>query len=693
MGRRKTAFSLLLWAALIGLVIWAWARFGISNLTAVLTVVSGLVGLLPILKVGPLRWSVPGRSSSPKEIDEAAKALAIEVRKQWDEEARRRRLQESRQMPVRWEVEDRSAGRDTLPPTGQLPRLVDEFAIDPRPMVVIGEPGSGKTGLCVILTLDLLTEASPYRVPVLLQISSWDPAENLDEWLVQRLVDDYPFLGNESRYGGTAARELVAQRRVLPILDGLDEMPAELRPAALKAIEDDWSTRPFVLTCRTEEFRAANARNQLVGVLVIRLLPLEPQAAANYLLEAAPDASLEQWEPVLADVVERPAGSLAVPLTKPLMLFLARTAFAPEDASPRVLLDEQRFGNEIEVEEYLLDSFIPAVFRTRPPRHVPSPTRPSVQWDPAVAERALTFLATFLHARGTRDLAWWQLGRAVPSAVSTAVRVTIGTLGCGLLAWILFGLFGRPMLGLVFGLVVGFVAALPLSSVQETKPRRFVPRILRRSELTPQFLIRDIGFGLVGAVVGGLIVGLIFNLAYGIVMGLFFGLIFGLVRRFTEPTEPKEPVSPVNVLYSDRSTVLYALLLGGFAGALVGGFLGGVIGAQDQGLIFELTPVQQGMLGGAVGLLVGAGGLGMMVHATSAWGQFVMARIWLAYKGYAPLRLVTFLRDAHKLGVLRQVGPMYQFRHALLQERLVERAGQGAPAVGAAAGRLNGVGS
>jgi hypothetical protein len=275
--------------------------------------------------------------------------------------------------------------------------------------------------------------------------------------------------------------------------------------------------------------------------------------------------------------------------------------------------------------------------------------------------------------------------------VATAVRVTLGTLGCGVLGWLLFGLFGRPMLGIAFGVAVGFLAALPLSSVQEVKPRRFVPRILRRAELAPQFLIRDIGFAVVGGLVGGLIVGLIFDLVYGIVIGLFFGLIFGLVRRFTEPTEPKEPVSPVNVLSSDRSTVLYALLLGGFAGALVGAFLGGVIGAQDRGLIFELTPVQQGLLGGAVGMLVGAGGLGMMVHATSAWGQFLMARIWLAYKGRTPLRLVTFLRDAHKLGVLRQVGPMYQFRHVLLQERLVERAGQGAPAV--AAERLNGVGS
>lgn len=37
-----------------------------------------------------------------------------------------------------------------------------------------------------------------------------------------------------------------------------------------------------------------------------------------------------------------------------------------------------------------------------------------------------------------------------------------------------------------------------------------------------------------------------------------------------------------------------------------------------------------------------------------------------------PLRLSAFLADAHRLGILRQVGPVYQFRHARLRERLAE---------------------
>jgi hypothetical protein len=690
MWKRKLLLPLLLWLGLVLLVVWAWAQFGPSNLTTILTIVSTLVALLPVLKVGPLKWSAPARPSDPDQVDKAVEILTVKVRQQWDEEARRRRLQEARQMPVRWEVEDRPARRDDLPAAGQLRRLVDEFAGAPRPMVVIGEPGSGKTGLCVILTLDLLEEASRSRVPVLFQVSSWNPAENLDDWLARRMLEDYDFLGNESVYGATVAQEIVAQRRVLPILDGLDEMPTELRPAALKAIDEDWSSsRPFVLTCRTDEFLAANERDLLVGVLVVRLQPLEPQAAANYLLGATPDVALEEWEPVLAEIVDRPAGTLARTLTKPLMLFLARTAYESGLRSPREMLDERRFGRAADLEEHLLDRFIPTVFETRPPRQVPNPTRVSRQWDPPAAERALTFLARHLRSMGTGDLAWWQLHRTVPKVVAHLVRVTLGAVICGLLAWLMFGLFGRPLLGIGFGLAVGGASALPLRAVQEKRPRRFVPRILRRSELAPEFLIRDVGFGVVGALVGGLVIGLLFGLGYGIAIGLLFGLVFGLARRFTEPTESKEPVSPANVLASDRSTVLYALLPGGVLGGVVGGFLGGVIGARSRGLIFDLTPVQQGALGAAVGFLLGAAGLGMLVHATSAWAQFIMARVWLAYRRHTPLRLMTFLQDAHKLGILRQVGPTYQFRHALLQERLAQRAiptqSRGRDAAGAAA--------
>jgi hypothetical protein len=37
-----------------------------------------------------------------------------------------------------------------------------------------------------------------------------------------------------------------------------------------------------------------------------------------------------------------------------------------------------------------------------------------------------------------------------------------------------------------------------------------------------------------------------------------------------------------------------------------------------------------------------------------------------------PLRLLTFLNDAHRLGIVHQSGPVYQFRHERLQDHLTQ---------------------
>jgi hypothetical protein len=67
-----------------------------------------------------------------------------------------------------------------------------------------------------------------------------------------------------------------------------------------------------------------------------------------------------------------------------------------------------------------------------------------------------------------------------------------------------------------------------------------------------------------------------------------------------------------------------------------------------------------------------------MVLPGRAWGAFVACRLLLAVRGQMPLRLMSFLGDAHQRGVLRQAGAVYQFRHARLQDRLVSD-GQRAP--------------
>ncbi|MEU2731490.1 hypothetical protein ABZ650_27580 [Streptomyces griseoviridis] len=78
--------------------------------------------------------------------------------------------------------------------------------------------------------------------------------------------------------------------------------------------------------------------------------------------------------------------------------------------------------------------------------------------------------------------------------------------------------------------------------------------------------------------------------------------------------------------------------------------------------------------------------LGTAALALSAWGRFVVARVWLAGTGRLPWRLMRFLEDAHRRGVLRRSGASFEFRHLRLQTHLAGRGWEGTGAGGGVGG-------
>lgn len=123
-------------------------------------------------------------------------------------------------------------------------------------------------------------------------------------------------------------------------------------------------------------------------------------------------------------------------------------------------------------------------------------------------------------------------------------------------------------------------------------------------------------------------------------------------------------------------------IAGGVAGASFGFFMArgvaaacyGVAGAVAGGQVFPAAtdPVAPFVVGGCFGL-----GIGLAVLVTRAWGNYFVHHLWLAATGRLPWRLMHFLDDAHRRGVLRQAGGVYQFRHARVQERLAAVTGDG----------------
>jgi hypothetical protein len=86
---------------------------------------------------------------------------------------------------------------------------------------------------------------------------------------------------------------------------------------------------------------------------------------------------------------------------------------------------------------------------------------------------------------------------------------------------------------------------------------------------------------------------------------------------------------------------------------------------QRYGLELWIADGLEGVLLGLVlGLLIG------LSMSGTCWPRFAMASLWLWVRRRLPLCLMGFLNDAYRLGLLRIVGPVYQFRHAALQDHL-----------------------
>ncbi|MGW0537759.1 NACHT domain-containing protein [Streptomyces sp. NPDC003032] len=212
-----------------------------------------------------------------EQLDRAADALARAVREQWQSEWRLRRLQDPESLPIHWAPAaawlsdlDDTIGRppedDARRPDlfGRLPEIVQLYELVPsRRLVVLGAPGSGKTVFAMCFTLDLLERrGTGDPVPVLFQASTWQPdRQSLREWLADDLIAAYPTLGTEGTSGSVPARDLVATGRILPVVDGLDEMPPPLRAKAVWRLNTELDAdSPLLLTCRSAVCTARSSR-------------------------------------------------------------------------------------------------------------------------------------------------------------------------------------------------------------------------------------------------------------------------------------------------------------------------------------------------------------------------------------------------------------------------------------------------
>ncbi|MFF8841659.1 NACHT domain-containing protein [Streptomyces sp. NPDC015127] len=626
-----------------------------------------------------LRTSPAARRRHERRLDRAAQILADTLRARFAHEEKLRMLAHPGPLAVRWTTDEalgdhwasiRGTDDDTpLDLRGDFASVADVHAAVPSGrLLVLGGPGAGKSVLALRFAHDrLLTAAPGDRVPVLLPLASWDPAtQDLPSWAAGRLILDHPWLAARTATGSPLATELWREGRLLPVLDGFDEIRADARPEALRRLRGCLPpSDPCFLTSRTEEYESAVAATDAVlpATAAVRLEPLTVDDVSGHLRRTtrrrvSGDGTTTKWDAVLARLRERPGTAqtraLSAVLSTPLMVFLARTAYSETARDPAELLDPARFPTRAALEDHLLDALIPSVCDY-----------------PEETTRRLAFLARRLDALGTQDLAWWRLGAAAPWALRTG-GVALGLATATFLMRHFFGGDGAGAGpgGLALWSAFALLSALVVVDVAwGARGYVPVPRRFHRPASPGRLLL------------GGLPVAGLALLAAWLLDAPLLVVPLVCAGALVLVLHPSVHVatadSPARLLRQDRRATLTSL---GLAGLIGGG--GRFLRAAALAVLplAALATWQADAGRGRVGAAewaVAAGGCAAAVAvcgmSLSASGAFAAARVWPWLTGQLPWDLLAFLDDAHRRGILRQSGAYYRFRHARLQERLMGR--------------------
>lgn len=422
-------------------------------------------------------------------------------------------------------------------------------------LVVLGEAGAGKTTLMIELLLILLkglktadnSQQPNDPIPVLVFMKDWKPPAGSEDgtplriWLAEQL---------SANYLGFPVETFLDKGQIMPILDGLDEMPDHLRVAAITQLNHERGLPSWIMTCRTEEYqdtvgRPGENRNLPDGAATVELQPLTHASIENHLTRRREE---NRWRKVLDALKHSPSSSVSEVLRSPLYASLALSIYSPEQRTEEKVPDPEEmagpgFQTPDSLRDHLLRDYVPSSYQGSAHGRVPT-------FSPASAERWLRFLASYLHEENTDSLRWWDLDGIAPRCL---MPLAVGLL-CGAGAAALVG--AKAYFGSTHG--IGFGAGL-LAASAVVLACMYVPRAWGRppgsrpAERSPLPIIG----GVAGAVAGAIVAGIAAkfgvgheSLAGGMPAGIGIGIGTGLSARRPES---------------------------GFAAALVGSFVSGII--------------------------------------------------------------------------------------------------------------------
>jgi DNA polymerase III delta prime subunit len=582
------------------------------------------------------------------------------------------------------------------PQDGSIPvgtTAFDVFEQADNSLLIMGEPGAGKTTMMLELARDLLDRAEhdgDQPIPVVFNLASWSKEDQtLSTWLANELRGIYkvnPDLG----------ATWVEGEEILPLLDGLDEVDRDHRERCVTAINefhDAHGLLPLVVCTRRKDYERLGVRLILQRAVIIQ--PLTREQVREY-VERAGSGPTE----MLATLREDEA--LWELLESPLLLSVVTLAFQEKGAAPsgtgRVGLEERR--------TQLFSAYTHAMLERRGRSTDRYPPRQAVRW--------LAWLAGAMVVRGDSvlqpdaiDPSWLPEPRRrrvtgwsalAGATVVTLIGVVVGAVthprfGVGLLTWLSY--FGIPGVGrvsdwlidldrffprgasVVVGCLAGLAIGLRARGISVPAPARPWMLLLRDVAKTaakgallggPILATLALASWLIQQIDGGLLDALINAFISGAILGAALGCTSVL-----DPANKQEEGSVIPRRHSVGKDVLLESLRGLGRGLLLGVFWGAfgwsLLHAIYIGSRFEVSAAL--LLGVTVALGVLADALGKALRRGGTL-------LGLARAGNIPTDITRFLDFSSECLLLRKGSEGYIFVHRLLMEYFAEL--RGAPA-------------
>jgi len=466
-----------------------------------------------------------------------------------------------------------------------------------RHLMIIGNPGSGKTVLLINFAKILIQAAAKddnMPIPVILDLASWhSDYQHFEQWIEDNLHYHLGEKGTSKEY----AKQVLSNNnfRLLLLLDGLDEVEEDSRLSCLEKINryfknrESWHYYPQLILCsRTKEYQDLDG--YAYSGAMVEIKKLSEKTVRAFVLKRAEKLKLatklsHQLEDVAKHLYTAFDVHIALNLSQDVLYVFPKGCKNSEEFQQKMLVDyiEKELdkiikkGSKDKTRDYL--KFLAQQLDGKGISFDFVKMQPDWLKKPKKFKYFTGIIYGFLYAL-IIGLVYWLV----------SAEQTIGTKSLDVqpksLNWLIGLLVYGPISGVVNGIWYANLGGHNIIEVEQIRVFDF-----------NQFKLVRIGGWLKGGLVGGLFGGITGGLAGGLIhsIGIFGiligGILGGSLSGIASAKASNNQVIP-GITYGLTGGLVYGLAYG-FLGATWAGIKGGILGGIIYGVAY-------GLLGGII---------------------------------------------------------------------------------------------